>query len=127
VRQALAGDRRLRRLVVLERALAPGSGGIVTADLRQVLATTACGSSRAQDPLISTVIAGLGGRPVTRKSLRATLLAAEGGVLPPFSFLDLRSDLAEAELARMRATRRSGPSAENILRHLSVTATGALE
>ncbi len=53
------------------------------------------------------------------------LIAAERGELPPFSFLDLRTELAEAELARMRATRKSGPSAENVLRHLSATAPGA--
>jgi pyruvate ferredoxin oxidoreductase alpha subunit len=127
VRAALDGDRRLRRLVVIERALAPGSGGIVTADLRTALAAADGRAPRAADAIISTVVAGLGGRPVTRKSLRTMLLDAENGKLPPFSFLDLRTELAEAELARMRASRRSGPSAENILRHLSVTAPGALD
>jgi pyruvate ferredoxin oxidoreductase alpha subunit len=116
----LGGDHRLRHLIVLERALAPGSGGIVTADLRTALAVTDGRPHRAHDTIISTVIAGLGGRPVTTKSLRAMLTAAERGELPPFSFLDLRAELAEAELARMRATRRSGPSAENVLRDLSV-------
>jgi pyruvate ferredoxin oxidoreductase alpha subunit len=123
--EALGGDHPLRRLIVLERALAPGSGGIVTMDLRAALAVTDGRPHRASDTAISTVIAGLGGRPVTTKSLRAMLLAAERGELPPFSFLDLRTELAEAELARMRATRRSGPSAENVLRDLSVTAPGA--
>jgi pyruvate ferredoxin oxidoreductase alpha subunit len=124
VREALEDDHRLRRLIVLERALAPGSGGIVTADLRTALATADGRAPRAEDTIISTVIAGLGGRPVTRKSLRAMLIAAERGELPPFSFLDLRTGLAEAELARMRVTRRSGPSAENMLRDLGVTAAG---
>jgi pyruvate ferredoxin oxidoreductase alpha subunit len=127
VREALGADRRPRRLVVIERALAPGSGGIVTAELRQALASAGGMAPQPEDTLISTVVAGLGGRPVTRKSLRAMLLDAEHGTLPPFSFLDLRTELAEAELARMRATRRSGPSAENILRHLSVTAPSALD
>jgi pyruvate ferredoxin oxidoreductase alpha subunit len=121
VSEALGGD-HLRRLVVLERALAPGSGGIVTSDLRTALATAGDRSHRAEDPVISTVVAGLGGRAVTRNSLRAMLIAAERGELLPFSFLDLRTELAEAELARMRAPRRSGPSAENVLRDLSVTA-----
>jgi len=40
------------------------------------------------------------------------------------SFLDLDTGLVERELARMRATRKSGPSAENLLRHLGVTASG---
>jgi pyruvate ferredoxin oxidoreductase alpha subunit len=126
VREALGGDRRRRRLVVLERALAPGSGGIVTADLRMALAAADSGP-RDKDTIISTVIAGLGGRPVTRKSLRAMLLDAEHGELPPFSFLDLQPGLVQAELARMRATRRSGPTAENMLRDLGVTAPGAAD
>ncbi len=125
VRAALDGDRRLRRLVVLERALAPGSGGIVTADLRAALADADGGTPLAGNTIISTVIAGLGGRPVTGKSLRPVLIAAQHGALAPFSYLDLREELAEAELARMRAARRSGPTAENMLRDLSVMAPGA--
>ena len=109
VRAALDGDHRLRRVVVIERALAPGSGGIVTADLRTAL---------NDDTIIDSVVAGLGGRPVTRKSLRQMLASAALGDLPEFSFLDLNTGLAEAELARMRAVRRSGPTAENLLRDL---------
>jgi pyruvate ferredoxin oxidoreductase alpha subunit len=128
VRDALGGARsmttRLHRLVVIERALAPGSGGIVTADLRAALAGADGGTPLPGAALISTVVAGLGGRPVTRKSLRPVLIAAQHGALPPFSFLDLKSGLAEAELARMRAARRSGPSAENLLRDLGIAATG---
>ncbi len=127
VREALDGagattTGRPRRLVVIERALAPGSGGIVTADLRAALAAADGGPPHPGDAVISTVIAGLGGRAVTRKSLRALLGRAAQGELPPFSFLDLRPDLVESELARMRAARRSGPSAENMLRDLGVTA-----
>jgi pyruvate ferredoxin oxidoreductase alpha subunit len=120
VRDALDCGRRLRRLVVIERALAPGSGGIVTADLRAALAGADGGTPLTGNTLISTVVAGLGGRPVTRRSLRPVLIAAQHGALPPFSFLDLRENLAEGELARIRATRRSGPGAENLLRDLSV-------
>src|SRR5215469_10517164 len=121
VRDALGDDHRLRRLVVLERALAPGTGGIVTADLRLALAG---GEGRSPETIISTVIAGLGGRAVTRASLRRTLTSAAQGVLPAFSFLDLDRGLVAGELARMRATRRSGPSAENMLRDLRETAVG---
>jgi len=103
-------------LVVLERALAPGTGGIVTADLRMAL-------NGGVPPRISTVVAGLGGRAVTKKSLRALLTRAAAGDLEPFTFLDLDIGLVEAELARMRATRRSGPSPENILRDLGITAS----
>jgi pyruvate ferredoxin oxidoreductase alpha subunit len=115
VRDALDDD-RLRRLVVLERSLAPGAGGVVTADVRTALAT---GDGGPRDAIISTVIAGLGGRPVTRDSLRRMLTSAARGALPAFSFLDLDTHLVEGELTRIRAARRSGPSAENILRDLA--------
>ncbi|MGH3418310.1 MAG: transketolase C-terminal domain-containing protein [Streptosporangiaceae bacterium] len=101
-----------RHVVVLERAVAPGSGGIVTGDIQAALA--------AWDLRISTVIAGLGGRAVTRKSLLSLLRTSE---LPPLTFLDLNTGLVEAEVARMSAARRSGPSAENILRDLGITAS----
>jgi pyruvate ferredoxin oxidoreductase alpha subunit len=69
-------------------------------------------------------VAGLGGRAVTGKSLQAMLASAAQGGLPPFSFLDLDTPLVESELARMRAARRSGPSAENLLRDLRGTGIG---
>src|SRR5262249_32160084 len=57
-------------VVVPGRALAPGPGGIVPADVRAAL-------NQPQD--IATVIAGLGGRAITRKSLRTMLTAAAAG------------------------------------------------
>jgi pyruvate ferredoxin oxidoreductase alpha subunit len=114
IRETLGADHR--HMVVLERALSPGTGGIVTADLRTALAGRTA-------PRISTVVAGLGGRAITTKSLRALLTRAAAGDLEPFSFLDLDTDLVDRELARMRATRRSGPSPENILRDLGVVAS----
>jgi pyruvate ferredoxin oxidoreductase alpha subunit len=36
--------------------------------------------------------------------------------LDELTFLDLRTELVERELQRNRATRRSGPTAENLLR-----------
>jgi pyruvate ferredoxin oxidoreductase alpha subunit len=83
VREALAAA---GHVVVLERALAPGTGGIVTADLRTALAggdETLIPSRPPRGvmagrltPHLSTVIAGLGGRSITRKSLRAMLATA---------------------------------------------------
>src|ERR1700751_134900 len=82
VREALDGGHRLRRLIVLERALAPGGGGIVTAAGHAALATADGRAPRFEDTAISTVIAGLGGRPITRKSLREMLSNAHLGTLP---------------------------------------------
>jgi hypothetical protein len=65
-----------RHLVVLERSVAPGTGGMVTADLRAALAGQ-------HSPAISTVVAGLGGRAVTTRSLRDMLARAASGSLQP--------------------------------------------
>ena len=100
VRAALGGK---RRVIVLDRALAVGLGGILAADVGTALHGT--------DAAIATVVAGLGGRPITRTSLAATLTAPD---LPALSFLDLDAPLVQRELAR--AGHRSGPSAENMLR-----------
>jgi pyruvate ferredoxin oxidoreductase alpha subunit len=111
VAEALGG---CGRLVVLERALSPGTGGMVSADIRMAVPAA---------PAMHTVIAGLGGRAVTTKSLRAMLMQAATGELGPLTFLDLDTGLAGRELARMRAARMSGPSAENMLRDLGITAS----
>jgi pyruvate ferredoxin oxidoreductase alpha subunit len=86
VRTALHG---VRRVVVLERALAVGMGGIVTTDVR---------TAWTGEP--STVIAGLGGRPVTKKSLRRLFADAVADRLEPLTFLDLNHDVIERELRR---------------------------
>jgi pyruvate ferredoxin oxidoreductase alpha subunit len=86
VRTALRG---VKRVVVLERALAVGMGGIVASDVRMAWPGEPC-----------TVIAGLGGRPVTKKSLRALFADAVADRLEPLTFLDLKRDLVERELRR---------------------------
>jgi pyruvate ferredoxin oxidoreductase alpha subunit len=116
VREVLGTDRRLRRIVVLERALAPGTGDIVTADVRRALAAEDASPQHAPDAIVSTVVAGLGGRAVTRGSLCSMLVSAADGLLAPLTFLGLDTGLVDRELARMRAVRKSGPNAENLLR-----------
>jgi pyruvate ferredoxin oxidoreductase alpha subunit len=98
------------RVVVLERALGVGSGGIVTPEVRAALA--------GLPVRLHTVFAGLGGRPVTKSALHALLADAAEGSLEPTRFLDLRTELVERELRRIREGRRSGPTAENLLRDL---------
>jgi pyruvate ferredoxin oxidoreductase alpha subunit len=70
-----------------------------------------------------TVIAGLGGRAITKRSLRRLFADAAGDVLAPLTFLDLNQNLVDAELRRMAERRRSGPTAENILRDLGAVAS----
>ncbi|MCB9412939.1 MAG: pyruvate ferredoxin oxidoreductase, partial [Actinobacteria bacterium] len=65
VAEALAGA---RRVVVVEKALAAGIGGIVSEHIRTAVAQAATPTS--------TVIAGLGGRPIPLASLREMILAA---------------------------------------------------
>jgi pyruvate ferredoxin oxidoreductase alpha subunit len=111
VREAL---HRAERVVVLEKALAVGIGGIVAANVRMALSGI---SLRGY-----TVIAGLGGRPITKASLHRLIDQAAGEELEPLTFLDLDRDLVERELSRTRATRRSGPAAENMLRDIGTRA-----
>jgi pyruvate ferredoxin oxidoreductase alpha subunit len=79
--------------VVLERALALGVGGIVATDVRSALV----GAEIDQ----RTVIAGLGGRPITVSSLRGMVTSAVAGELEPLTFLDLDTAVVERELARV--------------------------
>ena len=111
VRAALA---RAKRVVVIEKSLAVGLGGIVAQNVR--------GSFAGAADAVHAVVAGLGGRPITRASLAGVFRAALAGTLEPVTFLDLDRKLVERALARERETRRSGPIAENMLRDLGVVA-----
>ncbi|HLH57700.1 MAG TPA: hypothetical protein VKV33_00980, partial [Streptosporangiaceae bacterium] len=97
VRDILGTDRRVRRIVVIERALGTGLGGIVSADLRVALATGPAAGDQYGGPIISTVIAGLGGQPITRAALRNALIDASAGALEPLSFLPSGSPPAGLE------------------------------
>ena len=111
VRAALAGA---KRIVVLEKSLAVGVGGIVSNNVS---------ASYAGSPdLVHTVIAGLGGRSITRKSLRTVFMEAIEGRLEPLTFMDLDYAMVDHVLKREREQRRSGPIAEAILRELGVVA-----
>ena len=104
----------VRRVVVVEKSFAVGIGGIVSRDVRTAM------RNRPQPTL--TVIAGLGGRAITKDSLRQLFMTAITDKLEPLTFLDLDHKAVERELERERTTRRSGPIAENLLRDLGVVA-----
>jgi pyruvate ferredoxin oxidoreductase alpha subunit len=108
----LAG--KVRRIVVLEKSLAVGIGGIVATDVRMAI-----------DGLpirVHTVIAGLGGRAITKASLHRVLRQAVRDQIEPVHFLDLDFSIVNRVLEREREQRRSGPIAENILRQLGAVA-----
>jgi pyruvate ferredoxin oxidoreductase alpha subunit len=88
-----------RQIVVLEKCLAVGLGGIVTDDVRRALPDHGVG--------LSTVIAGLGGRPVTRASLKQAFAAAASSTHEALSFLDLDAAVVERELEREQAWRKA--------------------
>jgi pyruvate ferredoxin oxidoreductase alpha subunit len=111
VREALA---HAKRVVVLEKALAVGIGGIVSANVRMALSGIQLHGY--------TVIAGLGGRSITRESLRGLFERAGRDELEPLSFLDLDAELVERELRRMQSAVPSGPHAENMIRDRGIVA-----
>ncbi|MCG7908320.1 MAG: pyruvate ferredoxin oxidoreductase [Candidatus Thiodiazotropha taylori] len=101
-----------QRVVVFEKCLAVGMGGIVAANVRM--------SIRGLNLPVYTVIGGLGGRPITRKSLAELFAKAMRDDLDETTFLDIKCDIVERELAREQAHTRSGAAAENILREVGV-------
>jgi pyruvate ferredoxin oxidoreductase alpha subunit len=111
VREALAGA---DRVLVLEKALAVGIGGIVSTNVRMALSGIELAGH--------TVIAGLGGRPITKASLRHLFEQAAAGRLKPLSFLDMDEELVQRELERTEGGGLSGPHAENMLREIGVVA-----
>ena len=111
VREALG---HARRVVVVEKAFAVGVGGIVGQNVRLALS--------GLPPTVYDVVAGLGGRPITKRSLHALLADAVEDRLERQTFLDLNLEIVERELARLREKGRTGPHAENMLRDVGIVA-----
>ena len=89
VREALQGA---KRVVVVEKALAVGVGGIVGQNVRLALSGL---------PLpVYDVVAGLGGRPITKASLHGLFADAVNDDLEGLTFLDMDWDVLERELER---------------------------
>jgi len=104
-----------KRVVVLEKCLAVGLGGIVSDGVRKSLSGIVLNGY--------TVIAGLGGRAITRGSLTRLFEDAERDELEQVTFLDLDADVVSYELERESAEPRPGPTAEAILRRLGTVAS----
>jgi pyruvate ferredoxin oxidoreductase alpha subunit len=112
LRDALAGA---KRVVVLEKCLAVGLGGIVSDGVRKALSGIQLKGY--------TVIAGLGGRAITRASLRQLFEDAAADELEQVTFLDLNADVVAFELERESQSRRTGPTAEAILKRLGTVSS----
>jgi len=104
-----------KRVVVLEKCLAVGLGGIVSDGVRKSLSGIQLNGY--------TVIAGLGGRAITRASLTQLFEDAERDELEQVTFLDLNAEVVNDELERESRTRRTGPTAEAILRRIGTVAS----
>ena len=111
VREAL---KNAKRVVILEKTFAVGIGGILATDVRTALDGISM--------LDYTVVAGLGGRPITKTSLHDLFGKATRDELGPLTFLDLDWKVVNKQLERERQKRRSGPAAENILRDVNSVA-----
>jgi pyruvate ferredoxin oxidoreductase alpha subunit len=103
-----------RRVVVVEKAFAVGVGGIVGQNVRLALS--------GLPPNVYDVVAGLGGRPITKRSLHKLLADALEDRLERQTFLDMDWEIVERELQRLQDKRLSGPHAENMLRDIGIVA-----
>lgn len=97
-----------RAVVTIDRMISPGGGGVVCLDVMKALRGLAIEQK--------SVIAGLGGRPVTRRALQDVFEKAYAGKLDdePF-FLDLDQELVDKQLER-EACCATGPLAEALNR-----------
>jgi pyruvate ferredoxin oxidoreductase alpha subunit len=104
-----------KRIVVIEKCFAVGIGGIVSRDVRSSV------QSRPQP--VYAVVAGLGGRAITKDSVNKLLLQAMSDKLELLTFLDLDWAVVNRVLDREKANRRSGPVAEGVLRDLGTVSS----
>ena len=116
VRDAL---KHVKKVVIIDRMIGAGDGGAVALDVMKAL--------RSFSIEQYSLIAGLGGRAVTRQSLAEALcLAKEKGLPEEPYFLDLDHSLVDQQLAREAVARHIRPVAEALNRdvHMRKLAAG---
>jgi pyruvate ferredoxin oxidoreductase alpha subunit len=107
--------------VVVEKSIAVGMGGQLADNVDVAL------RNLPKAPRLHSAVAGLGGRAITRASLHQLFRQASVQPWEGTHFLDLNERVVGREIHRTRKTRRSGPTAENILRQLAVSGRPAAE
>ncbi len=107
--------KKAKRVIMLEKSFAVGLGGVVDPNIRMTL--------RGISKPIYNIIAGLGGRAITKKSLHEVFDKAIKDELEGTHFLDLQWDIVNKEIEREKQQPRSGPIAENILRDIGSVAS----
>jgi len=116
LRNLLAGR---KNVVVIEKSFAVGMGGQLANNVGLALRNTPA------SPQVHSVIAGLGGRPITCASLHRVFRRADAQPWEGPHFLDLNEDIIGKELHHVRKVRRSGATAENLLRRLGASQPSA--
>lgn len=109
LQEALA---HVKDVLVIDKSLDTGMGGPLASNVALAL------RDMAEGPAMHSAIVGLGGRPVTKASLHRLFRQA---MIQPWEgphFLDLNERVIAKEIHRRGKKRRSGPSAENVLRQL---------
>ncbi|MFZ2227886.1 MAG: transketolase C-terminal domain-containing protein [Candidatus Nanopelagicaceae bacterium] len=81
-----------KRIIVIEKAFQVGIGGIVAENIKSAIS--------GMEITVYTVIAGLGGRPITKTSLDALFDQGVADSLEPLTFLDLEKEVVERETIR---------------------------
>jgi pyruvate ferredoxin oxidoreductase alpha subunit len=76
---------KAKRVVVIDRAIQLGIGGVLSDDVQRALG--------GRPVVVDSVVAGLGGRPITERSLAGVLRQAAAGELEELTFMDLNTDV----------------------------------
>jgi len=88
IHQALA---RASQIIVVEKSLTAGMGGPLAAEIRLAL--------NGESIPVHSVIAGLGGRQITKESLKNIFRRANDEELPDTTFLDMNWEIVNAVIA----------------------------
>ena len=106
----------VKQVIVFEKSFAIGMGGILASEIHMAAQRYVDN----QELKINSVIGGLGGRTITKQSLREIVEHAATGELQSELFMDLDTGTIDRELKRQQKGESSGPVAENILRDRGV-------
>ncbi|MFI5304589.1 MAG: transketolase C-terminal domain-containing protein, partial [Nitrospiria bacterium] len=107
--------KHVKRVIIVEKALALGNGGIVSGEITMAL--------HGLPITVQTVIAGLGGRPILKSSLIKMIRDSYEDHLEPLHFLDIDKAVIQGEMERQKQVRRAGPTPESIIRKVGITST----
>ena len=105
-----------REVVVIDKSVSLGMGGPLANNVGVAL------RNLPRRPRLHAVVAGLGGRPITRQSLHRLFRQAATEPWEGTHFLDMNDRVVGREIHRAGKLRRSGPTAEAILRYLAESA-----